>query len=201
MDRQLYHQKRPFGIDIHASFHPRRIGVIDYHGAHRNYAREALGGINLARPRGREATNNLRRITRETSTRTSRAKWPPKFVKQSLRERLPGESAPNVTTQRLTTRFRNCSLPSFLERRLPGQYPLATAIWNSPIQTVGDGPTHDINDLSSGEKGFCSDTYALATQHIPKYSVVLLDEPELHLNPALVRGLPQFYYKLWVRTG
>ena len=29
----------------------------------------------------------------------------------------------------------------------------------------------------------------------PKYSVVLLDEPELHLNPALVRGLPQFYHR------
>jgi hypothetical protein len=28
-----------------------------------------------------------------------------------------------------------------------------------------------------------------------RYSIILLDEPELHLNPALVRGLPQFYHK------
>ena len=32
---------------LFSSFHPRRIGVIDYHGSHRNYGREELGGINL----------------------------------------------------------------------------------------------------------------------------------------------------------
>ena len=45
---------------VFSAYHPKRIGVIDYHGAHRNYAREALGGINLKpRPRRGEAANNL----------------------------------------------------------------------------------------------------------------------------------------------
>ncbi len=30
-----------------SSFYPKHIGVIDYHGSHRNYRREELGGINL----------------------------------------------------------------------------------------------------------------------------------------------------------
>lgn len=32
---------------VFSAFRPKQIGVIDYHGAHRNYAREELGGINL----------------------------------------------------------------------------------------------------------------------------------------------------------
>ena len=32
---------------VFSLFVPGRLGVIDYHGAHRNYGREALGGINL----------------------------------------------------------------------------------------------------------------------------------------------------------
>ena len=51
-----------------------------------------------------------------------------------------------------------------------------------------------INDLSSGEKEILFG-YLRLRSSAPGYSVILLDEPELHLNPALVRGLPQFYYK------
>ena len=32
---------------LFSSFYPKHIGVIDYHGSHRNYGREQLGGINL----------------------------------------------------------------------------------------------------------------------------------------------------------
>ena len=32
---------------VFSSFFPKHIGVIDYHGSHRNYGREQLGGINL----------------------------------------------------------------------------------------------------------------------------------------------------------
>ena len=48
--------------------------------------------------------------------------------------------------------------------------------------------------MSSGEKEILFG-YLRLRNSAPKYSVILLDEPELHLNPALVRGLPQFYYK------
>jgi hypothetical protein len=29
----------------------------------------------------------------------------------------------------------------------------------------------------------------------PRFSIILIDEPELHLNPRLIRGLPQFYQR------
>ena len=56
------------------------------------------------------------------------------------------------------------------------------------------GSTHDINDLSSGEKEILYG-YLRLQNTSPRNSVVLLDEPELHLNPRLVKGLPRFYQK------
>ena len=53
---------------------------------------------------------------------------------------------------------------------------------------------HDINELSSGEKEILF-AYLRARTLSPRQSVLLIDEPELHLNPGLVQGLPQFYEK------
>jgi hypothetical protein len=76
-----------------------------------------------------------------------------------------------------------------------------------PVKLAGGGE-HDIDDLSSGEKEL---VYGyLRLRHVaPKNSIFLLDEPELHLNPRLVLGLPNFYRKhlglelnnqLWMAT-
>ena len=54
------------------------------------------------------------------------------------------------------------------------------------------GITHDINDLSSGEKEVLYG-YLRISNLAPRQSVLLVDEPELRLNPRLIRGLPQFY--------
>ena len=60
--------------------------------------------------------------------------------------------------------------------------------------TVGDGKKHDINDLSSGEKEILFG-YLRLRNSAQRQSIILLDEPELHLNPRLIQGLPQFYRK------
>ena len=60
--------------------------------------------------------------------------------------------------------------------------------------TVGDGKKHDINDLSSGEKEILFG-YLRLRNSAQRQSIILLDEPELHLNPKLIQGLPQFYQK------
>ena len=59
---------------------------------------------------------------------------------------------------------------------------------------MGDGKKHDINDLSSGEKEILFGYLRLRNSAQPQ-SIILLDEPELHLNPKLIQGLPQFYQK------
>jgi hypothetical protein len=62
-----------------------------------------------------------------------------------------------------------------------------------PVKT-GDGATHDLNELSAGEKEVLYG-YLRLRNSAPKFSVILLDEPELHLNPRLIKGLPDFYHK------
>ena len=57
---------------------------------------------------------------------------------------------------------------------------------------VDETTQHDINELSSGEKEILF-AYLRARTLSPRQSVLLIDEPELHLNPGLVQGLPQFY--------
>ena len=59
---------------------------------------------------------------------------------------------------------------------------------------MGDGKRHDINDLSSGEKEILFG-YLRLRNSAQRQSIILLDEPELHLNPKLIQGLPQFYQK------
>ncbi|MYA41192.1 MAG: AAA family ATPase [Gemmatimonadetes bacterium] len=60
--------------------------------------------------------------------------------------------------------------------------------------TVQGGNKHDINDLSSGEKEILFG-YLRLRNNAQRQSIILLDEPELHLNPKLIQGLPQFYEK------
>ncbi|QKQ74600.1 ATP-binding protein [Nostoc sp. TCL240-02] len=51
-----------------------------------------------------------------------------------------------------------------------------------------------INELSSGEKEVLYG-YLRLRNTAPRNSVLLMDEPELHLNPRLISGLASFYHK------
>ncbi|HTU43340.1 MAG TPA: AAA family ATPase, partial [Candidatus Aquilonibacter sp.] len=61
-----------------------------------------------------------------------------------------------------------------------------------PVRT-GDNAVHDLNELSAGEKEVLYG-YLRLRNSAPRFSVILLDEPELHLNPRLIRELPSFYH-------
>ena len=54
------------------------------------------------------------------------------------------------------------------------------------------GNEHDIDDLSSGEKEILFG-YLKTRTRAPKNSVIIVDEPELHLNPRMIAGLPSLY--------
>jgi hypothetical protein len=57
---------------------------------------------------------------------------------------------------------------------------------------LSNGAIHDLDELSSGEKEVLYG-YLRMRNSAPRHSIILLDEPELHLNPRLIQGLPQFY--------
>lgn len=60
-----------------------------------------------------------------------------------------------------------------------------------PIVDAESNKSFDIDGLSSGEKGLIL-TSLLIARSIADNGLVLLDEPELHLNPAVCRDLLQF---------
>lgn len=177
---------------VFSSFHPKRIGVIDYHGAHRNYTREELGGINLNfdQEEDRIKTTSLYNYANKYSN--IKSEMAADYVKQALREMTHGATL-NEKSQPIAETLQELFKIFFPGKKFLGPVPTEDGNLDFPVEVEG-GATHDINDLSSGEKEVLFG-YLRLRNSAPKYSVVLLDEPELHLNPALVRGLPQFYYK------
>lgn len=81
----------------------------------------------------------------------------------------------------------------FPGKSFPGPIPTSEGGLEFPVET-DKGTSHDLDELSSGEKEVLFG-YLRLRNSAPKYSIVLLDEPELHLNPRLIQGLPEFYHK------
>ncbi|MET4239259.1 AAA family ATPase [Bradyrhizobium sp. RT10b] len=67
----------------------------------------------------------------------------------------------------------------------------AIGMLSIPIIDIDSGRPFDIDGLSSGEKGLIL-TSLLISRSIADNGLILLDEPELHLNPAVCRDLLQF---------
>jgi len=59
------------------------------------------------------------------------------------------------------------------------------------IKEISTKKRYDIDCLSSGEKGLVA-TFLLALTSMSEGSILLLDEPELHLNPAVTKSLLSF---------
>jgi predicted ATPase len=65
------------------------------------------------------------------------------------------------------------------------------------VEDVDTGRTFEIDGMSSGEKGLIL-TCLLIGRSISNGGILLLDEPELHLNPAVCRDLLAFFVENYV---
>lgn len=59
------------------------------------------------------------------------------------------------------------------------------------VEEIETGRTFDMDGMSSGEKGLIL-TFLLIAKSVSDNSIILLDEPELHLNPAVCKDLLSF---------
>lgn len=176
---------------IFSSFYPKRIGVIDYHGSHRNYGREELGGINLNLDQEEDRFSSSSLYNYANKYANIKSEMAAEYVRQALQEKADVDFS--ITGKTLSDTLKELFTTFFPGKKFIGPTPTSDGGLSFPVE-VEDGAIHDINDLSSGEKEVLFG-YLRLRNSAPRYSVILLDEPELHLNPALVRGLPQFYYK------
>ena len=172
-------------------FIPERLGIIDYHGSHRKYDREQLRTITLEESDEEEKVKSGALYNYETKYANLKSAMAGEYVRELIERDAGGKRTGRAKPLAKT-------LQELFDMFLPGKKfrgPLAVEggevafpVW------VDEDAQHDINELSSGEKEILF-AYLRARTLSPRQSVLLIDEPELHLNPALVQGLPQFYEK------
>jgi putative AbiEii toxin of type IV toxin-antitoxin system len=175
---------------VFQTFDPHHVGIIDYHGPMRVYQREVLGGLNL----------NLEDLE-QRRRQQSLYNWQSKYsnVKSELaatyvRELIAKDAgAPFESSADLNKTLSELFQTFFSDKTYSGPRPTSEGAPEFPV-TLATGEVHDIDDLSSGEKELLYG-YLRLRASAPQNSVVLLDEPELHLNPALLQGLPDFYHR------
>ncbi len=172
------------------TFRPNEIGVIDYHGAQRHYGREQLQGINLNLEAVEQQRSQSSLYNYSNKYANVKGEMAASYVKELLAEAagIPRENQSSLTNtlQELFTTF-------FPDKKFLGPQPTPEGSLKFPVET-SSGNRHDLDELSSGEKEILYG-YLRIRNTAPQYSIILLDEPELHLNPRLIRGLPQFYKK------
>ena len=169
-------------------YEPQCVGVVDYHGSHRHYAREQLGGVNLSLKVQEEQQRESTLYNYANKYANIKTQMATEFVLQTLREKGGEERRESLseTLRELFRRFFPGKEFEGIKTNEKGELEFAV--------TVSDGKKHDINDLSSGEKEILFG-YLRLRNSAQRQSIILLDEPELHLNPKLIQGLPQFYQK------
>ena len=175
---------------IFGTFRPHHLGVLDYHGPHRMYTRETLQGINL----------NLDAIEAQRSQHalynyvSKYANVKSEMAASYIKEILAGTAGKDASAREsLSETLKELFRTFFPEKEFLGPIPTKEGMLQFPVKTA-DGATHDLNELSAGEKEVLYG-YLRLRNSAPRYSIVLLDEPELHLNPRLIKGLTAFYHQ------
>ncbi|KAA5538831.1 AAA family ATPase [Adhaeribacter rhizoryzae] len=175
---------------IFSTYQPKDIGVIDYHGADRTYVREQVGGINLQIEELKQRNSQHALYNTQNKYQGVKTEMAQSFVRQLLAREagipIPKEDDLKLTLDELFSIF-------FPGKKFLGAIPTADGGLSFPVE-LENGSKHDINELSSGEKEVLLG-YLRLRNNAPRNSIILIDEPELHLNPRLIRGLPRFYQK------
>ena len=177
---------------IFSTFRPKDIGVIDYHGAQRNYGRENIQGINLNLDAGQHQQIHSQSALYNYANKYNNVKS--EMAASYIKELLSKEAGVPMSEQSTLTNTLNDLFTTFFpDKKFLGAQPTPDGKLSFSVKTTA-GNLHDIDELSSGEKEILYG-YLRIRNSAPLHSIILLDEPELHLNPKLVRGLPQFYKK------
>lgn len=175
---------------IFSQYNPDHIGIIDYHGPQRNYSREQIGGINLnieskEQQLSQHALYNY--ANKYTNVKTELAS---SYVRGLLAREAGNKQNNDID---LNETLKELFATFFPGKEFLGPQPTTDGRLLFNVRT-NYGAIHDINELSSGEKEVLYG-YLRLRNAAPNNSVLLIDEPELHLNPRLTQGLPQFYHR------
>lgn len=171
------------------AFRPDDLGIIEYHSASRAYTRQPLQGINL----DAQAFENERRQQSLYNWQAKYQNVKTELASGYLRNLIAQASGQSTDTDDLNETLKELFRTFFPDKEYEGIQPLPRGTLAFPVRVPG-GHVHDIDDLSSGEKEILYG-YLRLRNSTPRHSVILLDEPELHLNPGLLQGFTEFYHR------
>jgi hypothetical protein len=186
---QLFKTPNPVLQLIYSMYMPEVLGVFEYHSAYRSYQqREEISNVDLrievaAEQQGQQALFNWMQKYQNVKTQ---------LVGSYVRELIANAAGAGIKgKESLIESLAELFRLFFPDKQFLGVLPTKDGRVTLNIRTAS-GIEHDITDLSSGEKEVLYG-YLRMRNLAPRHSVLLLDEPELHLNPSLIGGLPQFY--------
>jgi hypothetical protein len=175
---------------VFSTFDLSHFGIIDYHGPHRMYGREVLNTINVNLDAIEEQRKQSTLYNYNNKYQNIKSEMAGLYVREALAAKA---GTPLSQKNSITDTLKELFTTFFPEKEFLGPQPTADGSLRFPVK-VGGRETHDLDELSSGEKEILYG-YLRLRSSAPKNSVILLDEPELHLNPRLTKNLPDFYYK------
>ena len=171
-------------------YEPQHIGIVDYHGPQRHFSRENVGNVNLNLKTKDQSERQSALYNYAAKCANIKTQMATEFVLYALQQQ--GSSSTSTTSRELLSD----TLKELFRKFFPGkEFHGVTANADGELEfevTAKGSGKHDINDLSSGEKEILFG-YLRLRNNAQRNSIILLDEPELHLNPKLIQGLPQFY--------
>jgi putative AbiEii toxin of type IV toxin-antitoxin system len=175
---------------LFGTYDPEHVGVVDYHGPQRTYQREQLGGVNLSLDSTEQNLRAHALYNYGNKYQNVKSELAAGFVSEILARQAGVELGKRQT---LIGTLKELFANFFPDKEFLGPQPTPSGQLAFPVRTKS-GSIHDLNELSSGEKEILYG-YLRLRNSAPKNSVILIDEPELHLNPRLTRGLPAFYHE------
>lgn len=172
-------------------YDPQHLGVIEYHSPSRAFQRSALGGVQLDVDQFQEQRRQQLLYNWQAKYQNIKTELASNYLHALIAGQAGSEEAAGFDDL-------NATLRELFNAFFPGK------IYDGPVATpqgtlefpvrLRSGESHDIDDLSSGEKEIVYG-YLRLRNSAPRHSIILLDEPELHLNPSLLQGLPDFYHQ------
>ena len=174
---------------IFTTFEPDHLGVIDFHAADRTYTYEQVSNVNIRFSQKDDQWKNSAMYNLAQKYSNVKSALATESIRNLIAEKAGGRQGVEAE---LTSTLRSIFNELIPGKRFEGPTPTPTGELHFPVFTAGT--SHDLNDLSSGEKEIVFG-YLRTRARAARNSVIIVDEPELHLNPSMIRGLPTLYQK------
>ena len=174
---------------IFTTFEPDHLGVIDFHAADRSYTYEQVSNVNIRFSQKDDQWKNSAMYNLAQKYSNVKSALATESIRNLIAAKAGGREGAEA---QLTSTLRSIFSELIPGKRFDGPTPTVSGELEFPVHTAGT--SHDLNDLSSGEKEVVFG-YLRTRARAARNSVIIVDEPELHLNPAMIRGLPTLYQK------